>query len=418
MKKIIALFATILISLGVLRAQTVAVSGTVVDELNRPMVGVSVVETDNVANGTVTDPQGRFSMKVKNVRSTIQTSYIGYITRILEVTAKPMTIAMEPSATNVEEVVVVGYGVQKKQSVVGAISSATSEDLKQMGSPNLSTALAGKVAGVTFTVPSGRPGSDDAEIYVRGVATMSGDSAPLVLVDGVERDYSQVDPEDVAQLSVLKDASATAVYGVRGANGVILITTKRGSKGAPKFNMNYTFTLQQPTRLPTFLGSYDHASAAQRIARQRRRSPGVHRRGYRTLPAGRFALHPPRQRLRKGFPAQNDADAQTQRQCARRHGQRALLRGAERTLAGRHLPAVRRQIPFERQFQTHQPPCEPRLFADEDHRTESRPQRTSRPEAEQQSGSERQFDLLDDVRNAPDVLPLPASRRFLRRQHG
>lgn len=100
------------------------------------MVGVSVVETDNVANGTVTDPQGRFSMKVKSVRSTIQTSYIGYITRILEVTAKPMTIAMEPSATNVEEVVVVGYGVQKKQSVVGAISSATSEDLKQMGSPN------------------------------------------------------------------------------------------------------------------------------------------------------------------------------------------------------------------------------------------------------------------------------------------
>ena len=259
MKKIIALFATILISLGTLRAQTVAVSGTVVDELNRPMVGVSVVETDNVANGTVTDPQGRFSMKVKSVRSTIQTSYIGYITRILEVTAKPMTIAMEPSATNVEEVVVVGYGVQKKQSVVGAISSATSEDLKQMGSPNLSTALAGKVAGVTFTVPSGRPGSDDAEIYVRGVATMSGDSAPLVLVDGVERDYSQVDPEDIAQLSVLKDASATAVYGVRGANGVILITTKRGSKGAPKFNMNYTFTLQQPTRLPTFLGSYDHA---------------------------------------------------------------------------------------------------------------------------------------------------------------
>ena len=418
MKKIIALFATILISLGALRAQTVAVSGTVVDELNRPMVGVSVVETDNVANGTVTDPQGRFSMKVKSVRSTIQTSYIGYITRILEVTAKPMTIAMEPSATNVEEVVVVGYGVQKKQSVVGAISSATSEDLKQMGSPNLSTALAGKVAGVTFTVPSGRPGSDDAEIYVRGVATMSGDSAPLVLVDGVERDYSQVDPEDVAQLSVLKDASATAVYGVRGANGVILITTKRGSKGAPKFNMNYTFTLQQPTRLPTFLGSYDHAVLRNESLANDGARPAFTEEDIEHYRLGDSPYTHPRQRLRKGFPAQNDADAQTQRQCARRHGQRALLRGAERTLAGRHLPAVRRQIPFERQFQTHQPPCEPRLFADEDHRTESRPQRTSRPEAEQQSGPERQFDLLDDVRNAPDVLPLPASRRFLRRQHG
>lgn len=259
MKKIIALFATILISLGVLRAQTVAVSGTVVDELNRPMVGVSVVETDNVANGTVTDPQGRFSMKVKNVRSTIQTSYIGYITRILEVTAKPMTIAMEPSATNVEEVVVVGYGVQKKQSVVGAISSATSEDLKQMGSPNLSTALAGKVAGVTFTVPSGRPGSDDAEIYVRGVATMSGDSAPLVLVDGVERDYSQVDPEDVAQLSVLKDASATAVYGVRGANGVILITTREGIVGKPQINIRFEAGMVQPTKVPDMLDAVQFA---------------------------------------------------------------------------------------------------------------------------------------------------------------
>lgn len=259
MKKIIALFATILISLGALRAQTVAVSGTVVDELNRPMVGVSVVETDNVANGTVTDPQGRFSMKVKSVRSTIQTSYIGYITRILEVTAKPMTIAMEPSATNVEEVVVVGYGVQKKQSVVGAISSATSEDLKQMGSPNLSTALAGKVAGVTFTVPSGRPGSDDAEIYVRGVATMSGDSAPLVLVDGVERDYSQVDPEDVAQLSVLKDASATAVYGVRGANGVILITTREGIVGKPQINIRFEAGMVQPTKVPDMLDAVQFA---------------------------------------------------------------------------------------------------------------------------------------------------------------
>lgn len=259
MKKTIALFATILTALCPLFAQQVPVSGTVVDEQNQPMVGVSIVEKDNTANGVVTDIQGRFSMNVKNLRSAIQISYIGYITQILEVTARPMSIALEPSATNVEEVVVVGYGVQRKQSVVGAISSASSEDLKQMGSPNLSTALAGKVAGVTFTVPSGRPGSDDAQIFVRGIATMSGDSAPLVLVDGVERDYSQVDPEDVAQLSVLKDASATAVYGVRGANGVILITTKRGTKGAPKFNLNYTFTLQQPTRLPTFLGSYDHA---------------------------------------------------------------------------------------------------------------------------------------------------------------
>lgn len=259
MKKILTLFAMLLISLGTLQAQPVVVSGTVVDELNMPLVGVTILEKDRAGSGTTTDLEGRFSLKVASAGSVIQVSYLGYTTRILRVSAEPMRIALVPSITNVEEVVVIGYGVRKKQSVVGAISSATSDDLKQMGSPNLSTALAGKVAGVTFTVPSGRPGSDDAEIYVRGIATMSGNSAPLVLVDGVERDYAQVDPEDVAQLSVLKDASATAVYGVRGANGVILITTKRGSKSAPKFNMNYTFTLQQPTRMPTFLGSYDHA---------------------------------------------------------------------------------------------------------------------------------------------------------------
>ena len=302
--------------------------------------------------------------------------------------------------------------------MVGAISSATSEDLKQMGSPNLSTALAGKVAGVTFTVPSGRPGSDDAEIYVRGVATMSGDSAPLVLVDGVERDYSQVDPEDVAQLSVLKDASATAVYGVRGANGVILITTKRGSKGAPKFNMNYTFTLQQPTRLPTFLGSYDHAVLRNESLANDGARPAFTEEDIEHYRLGDSPYTHP----------DNDYVKDFLRKTTPMHKLNVNVRGGTDNvryyvaLSGLSqegiLPAVRRQIPFERQFQTHQPPCEPRLFADEDHRTESRPQRTSRPEAEQQSGPERQFDLLDDVRNAPDVLPLPASRRFLRRQHG
>ena len=259
MKKITSILVIFLTAFLSLHAQSLKVSGIVLDETNYPMVGVGVIEKGNTSNGTVTDIDGKFELTVEGSGSILSLSYIGYEAMEVAVQSVPMTITMTPSSLALDDVVVVAYGVQKKESVVGAISTTTSEDLVQMGSPNLSTALAGKVAGVTFTVPSGRPGDDDAEIYVRGVATLNGNSSPLVLVDGVEREYSQIDPEDIASLSVLKDASATAVYGVRGANGVILITTKRGQKGAPKFNVSYKFTLQQPTRLPNFLGSYDHA---------------------------------------------------------------------------------------------------------------------------------------------------------------
>ncbi len=259
MKKITSILVIFLTAFLSLHAQSMKVSGIVLDETNYPMVGVGVIEKGNTSNGTVTDIDGKFSLTVSDIKSVLSLSYIGYESMEVAVQSAPMTITMTPSSLALDDVVVVAYGVQKKESVVGAISTTTSEDLVQMGSPNLSTALAGKVAGVTFTVPSGRPGDDDADIYIRGVATLNGNSSPLVLVDGVEREYSQIDPEDIASLSVLKDASATAVYGVRGANGVILITTKRGQKGAPKFNVSYKFTLQQPTRLPNFLGSYDHA---------------------------------------------------------------------------------------------------------------------------------------------------------------
>lgn len=259
MKKIISILIIFLTAFVSLYAQSMKVSGIVLDETNYPLVGVGVMEKGNSSNGAITDVDGKFELTVEGPESILSLSYIGYESMEVKVSDTFMTIVMTPSLLALDDVVVVAYGVQKKESVVGAISTTTSEDLVQMGSPNLSTALAGKVAGVTFTVPSGRPGDDDAEIYVRGVATLNGNSSPLVLVDGVERDYSQIDPEDIASLSVLKDASATAVYGVRGANGVILITTKRGQKGAPKFNVSYKFTLQQPTRLPNFLGSYDHA---------------------------------------------------------------------------------------------------------------------------------------------------------------
>lgn len=258
MKRLILLQIAILMSMSSIFAQSRSMSGVVVDEQNIPMAGVSVLE-EGTNNGVFTDVDGRFFINVAGEDSRLVLDFLGYSTLTVPFSAKHQVISMYPAYDTVEEVVVVAYGTQKKHSVVGSISSASSEDLKQMGTPNLSNALAGVVSGITFTVPSGQPGLDDASIYIRGISTFSGDSAPLVLVDGVERDFSQVDPEDIAQLSVLKDASATAVYGVRGANGAILITTKRGTKNTPKLSLSYSLTLQQPTRMPDFLGSYDHA---------------------------------------------------------------------------------------------------------------------------------------------------------------
>ena len=258
MKKTILITLAMILSWTLSMAQTLTMSGVVVDEENVPLVGVGVLEV-GTSNGVFTDAEGYFSINVSSPKSQLRLEYLGYVSQTVPYASKRLALTMYPETNTVDEVVVVAYGTQKKQSVVGSISSTTSDELKQMGTPNLSNALAGMVSGITFTVASGQPGLDDASLFIRGVSTFSGDSSPLVLVDGVERDYSQVDPEDIAQLSVLKDASATAVYGVRGANGAILITTKRGSKNTPKLSLNYTMTLSQPTRMPEFLGSYEHA---------------------------------------------------------------------------------------------------------------------------------------------------------------
>lgn len=237
----------------------VTVTGVVMDELGEALIGVNIIEK-GTPNGTVTDIDGQFSLRVENTNSILIFSYIGFLTKEIKATPGRINVVLESDAQLIEEVVVIGYGAQRKESVVGAISTLSSADLIQSGTSNLSTAFAGKVPGLTFTIPSGRPGGDAADIYIRGVATLSqANSKPLILVDGVERDFAQIAPDDIEQFSVLKDASATAVYGVRGANGVILITTKRGQKGAPTISLNYRFAAQQLTRIPKFLGSYDHA---------------------------------------------------------------------------------------------------------------------------------------------------------------
>lgn len=240
-------------------AQVTRVNGTITDENGGPLPGVNIVEKATT-NGVITDENGKYSIGLRNPNATLIISFIGYAPLELPVKSGTLNAQLKPDVISLEEVVAVGYGSQKKASIVGSISTASSEQLKQMGTPNLSNALAGRVSGVVTMVGSGRPGGDDAEIYIRGVSTLNSDnSKPLILVDGVERDYTQLDPEDIESFSVLKDASATAVYGVRGANGVLLITTKRGTIGKAAITVSFQTTLQQPTRLMKYLNSYDAA---------------------------------------------------------------------------------------------------------------------------------------------------------------
>ncbi|MDQ1296087.1 MAG: hypothetical protein QG611_65, partial [Bacteroidota bacterium] len=258
MKKIIVFTLTLIWAIQ-LYAQVTRVNGTITDEKGVPLPGVNIIEKTTI-NGVNSDINGNYSIRLLKPDATLVISFIGYTTKEIPVESDIINIQLEPESVSLNEVVVVGYGAQRKASVVGAISTTSSVELKQMGTPNLSNALAGRVSGVVTMVGSGRPGGDDAEIYIRGVSTLNSEnSRPLILVDGVERDYTQLDPEDIESFSVLKDASATAVYGVRGANGVLLITTKRGIIGKASISVNFQTTLQQPSRLMKYLNSYDAA---------------------------------------------------------------------------------------------------------------------------------------------------------------
>lgn len=236
-------------------AQTKQVTGVVKDATGETVIGASVVEK-GTTNGVITDFDGVFKLTVSE-DAVLQISYIGYQTQEVKVAGKTtLDITLREDTEMLEEVVVVGYGAQKKESVIGAISQVTSKDLLSTPSANISQAISGKITGVITSQTSGAPGADDAQIYIRGRATFAGDAQPLVLVDGVERSFSQIAPDDIETISVLKDASATAVYGVRGANGVMLITTKRGKEQKPVVSLTANWQIQSPTRKDTYLDSY------------------------------------------------------------------------------------------------------------------------------------------------------------------
>jgi len=238
--------------------------GLVLDEKGDPLIGVSIIEkseSSSNTNGTVTDFEGRFVLTTKQAQGTLIFTYIGYST-VSRAFKAPETIriTMKEAKNDLEEVVVTGYMSQKKISVVGSVATVTTKELVQSPAANLSNALAGRLTGLTTIQNTGQPGKDDASLYIRGRSTWI-NANPLFIVDGVEREtFTQIDANEVESISILKDAAETAVYGVRGANGVIIITTKRGKEKKPVVSMSAQFGLQQPVNLPSYLNSYNTAT--------------------------------------------------------------------------------------------------------------------------------------------------------------
>lgn len=230
-----------------------SISGRVLDEFGEGMPGVSVV-LKGTTIGTTTNVAGDFTLGIPDDRSsgTLVFSFVGYLSSELAISGQTaLNVQMKPDITALGEVVVVGYGEQRKKSVVGANSSVNVSELRQPVA-NIGTMLAGRVAGIVQVQRSGEPGRDEANIWIRGLSSWPqyGGSSPLILVDGVERSLNNIDPQDVESFNVLKDASATAVYGMRGANGVILITTKKGTPGKTTIDLNYQQGVTSFTKIP------------------------------------------------------------------------------------------------------------------------------------------------------------------------
>jgi TonB-linked SusC/RagA family outer membrane protein len=225
------------------------INGRLTDSLGKALPGVSVL-VKGTKRGTVTDKNGEYRIEA-NSGDILVFKLVGFLSK--EVTVGLQTsieVVLQEESANLNEVVVVAFGAQKKLTTIGAQSTIKAEDLKQPVA-NLSNLIAGRVAGIVGVQRSGEPGYDNAEIYIRGISTFTS-SSPLILVDGVERSFNNIDPEDIASFSVLKDASATALYGVRGANGVIVIQTKKGRAGKTLINAQYDQGMTSFTRLPKF----------------------------------------------------------------------------------------------------------------------------------------------------------------------
>ena len=238
----------------------IKVTGNVSDEKGEPLIGVTIILKNDSTVHALTDMNGNYSIIVPERKSVLSFRYIGFVPKEEVVNnRKVVNVQMVEDVGQLDEVVVVAYGAQKKESVVGSITTIEPAKLKVSTTRSISNNLAGTVAGVLAVQRSGEPGYDNSSFWIRGISTFQdAGQNPLVLIDGIERDLNNIDPEEIESFSVLKDAAASAVYGVRGANGVILINTKRGQVGKPRVTVKAEFAATQPVKLPEYLGAADY----------------------------------------------------------------------------------------------------------------------------------------------------------------
>lgn len=242
----------------------VKVSGKIVDEAGVPIIGIAVISSDG-SNGTITNDAGLFSITVPS-DDVLTVTGIGYQDEKIALEGRTELLVRMKTDTVLEEAVLVGFGTQKKESVIGAIASIAPETLATNQTANLSNALAGQIAGVIGVQRSGEPGYDASDFWIRGINTFGASSNPLVIVDGVERSLDQLSPEEIESFSVLKDASATAIYGVRGANGAIVVKTKRGSVGKAKVNIKADYGVTTPLQIADFVDGAKHMEVVNAAA--------------------------------------------------------------------------------------------------------------------------------------------------------
>lgn len=252
----------------------ILVRGNVTDVHSEPLIGVTILLQEDNTQGVVTDVDGNYTIRVPDQYSVLQFSYIGFITQEVEIGSRQVVnVVLQEDVGQLDEVVVVGYGQQRRESVVGAISAISPERLVTGTTRSLSNELAGKLSGVIAVQRSGEPGYDNSNFWIRGISTFQGNRNPLILIDGIERSMNDIDPEEIESFSILKDASASAVYGVRGANGVILIQTKRGEIGKPRVIAKFEQSYTAPTKLPSFVGASEYLGVLNEIEREAGRLP-------------------------------------------------------------------------------------------------------------------------------------------------
>ncbi len=242
-----------------------SIRGKVSDEKGEGLPGVSIL-VKGTQQGTITDENGNFQLDASE-GAILVLSFVGYETREVRIGAETfLSLSMKVDQKSLEEVVVVGYGTQKKTSVTAAVSSMKGEEIANVPVANMSNSLGGRLSGVIVKQGSGEPGKDGSSIFIRGIST-TGSTSPLLIVDGIPRSFQQLDPNSIESFTVLKDAAAVAPYGVAGANGVVLVTTKKGQSGKPTITYNGYVGFQNPTALPKYVNSVQFATLKNEIAR-------------------------------------------------------------------------------------------------------------------------------------------------------